>query len=447
MVVENRAALRLSTWKAVAAYLGCDERTAKRWELSRGLPVHRLPGETRGHVYALVHELAAWRGEFGDREPATATDADPETGSSSRRAGRFAIAGAGLAGLVAVVAISSSFISRDPAPGPAFQTAHAPSLAAQQAYVRATLDWRQRTPDSLERAERGYREAIREDPDYSEAYAGLANTYNLLREYTGMPDSEAYPLAKANALKAIALDNRSASAQAALGFAEYWGYWNVGKAQKAFSAAVQLDPRNSTAHHWYATFLSNLGEEQAALREMEAARVLDPQSTAIAADTGLLLVVAGRQAAGMKLLERLSSGRGDISTPLAYLAVASLRIGRYGEYVDAIRRRAALTRDEAGMRAADSAGLAYRQGGARALLARLIVDRTAAYAKGETSAFEMAALYSMAGDRRKALMQLHISADRHESAFLRISNPLDFRALRNLPEFKKLVARIQPLDG
>jgi hypothetical protein len=51
---------RLTSWKEIAAYLGCDERTAQRRETECGLPVHRMPGRKRGSVFAFKHELDAW---------------------------------------------------------------------------------------------------------------------------------------------------------------------------------------------------------------------------------------------------------------------------------------------------------------------------------------------------------------------------------------------------
>lgn len=51
----------LETWKEIATYLNRDLRTVKRWETTRGLPVHRLPGGPKAAVYALKSELEAWR--------------------------------------------------------------------------------------------------------------------------------------------------------------------------------------------------------------------------------------------------------------------------------------------------------------------------------------------------------------------------------------------------
>lgn len=51
---------RLHSWKEIAEYLHCDVRTAIRWEVQRGLPVHRLPGGRRQGVFAYRQELEAW---------------------------------------------------------------------------------------------------------------------------------------------------------------------------------------------------------------------------------------------------------------------------------------------------------------------------------------------------------------------------------------------------
>src|SRR6185503_17422721 len=51
---------RLKSWKEIAAFFGADERTVKRWEVGRGLPVHRLPGGAKSTVYAEIAELEHW---------------------------------------------------------------------------------------------------------------------------------------------------------------------------------------------------------------------------------------------------------------------------------------------------------------------------------------------------------------------------------------------------
>src|SRR5271154_700694 len=58
---ENAESTRsLVSWKEIAAFLNRSERTVKRWERERGLPVHRVPGGERGSVFAYPGELADW---------------------------------------------------------------------------------------------------------------------------------------------------------------------------------------------------------------------------------------------------------------------------------------------------------------------------------------------------------------------------------------------------
>lgn len=51
---------RLNTWKEIASFFACDERTVKRWEGARGLPVHRIPNGVRSPVFAYEGELRGW---------------------------------------------------------------------------------------------------------------------------------------------------------------------------------------------------------------------------------------------------------------------------------------------------------------------------------------------------------------------------------------------------
>ena len=70
--MRNGAERPLKSWKEIALFFGRDERTVKRWEEKRGLPVHRLPGETRASVYAYKSELEEWL--TGHRDAAVAAD-------------------------------------------------------------------------------------------------------------------------------------------------------------------------------------------------------------------------------------------------------------------------------------------------------------------------------------------------------------------------------------
>jgi Tfp pilus assembly protein PilF len=74
---------------------------------------------------------------------------------------------------------------------------------AEQLYLKGRFYWNKRTPDDLNKALDYFVQAIVHDPNYSQVYLGMADCYSLMREYTLMPSSEAYPRALAAAKKAV----------------------------------------------------------------------------------------------------------------------------------------------------------------------------------------------------------------------------------------------------
>jgi tetratricopeptide (TPR) repeat protein len=99
---------------------------------------------------------------------------------------------------------------------PTVRTGTNPAPEAEDFYLKGRYYWSKRTPDDLNRAVDYFTQAIVHDPNYAQAYVGLADCYNLLREYTAMPASEAYPRAFAAAKKAVELDDQSSEAHASL---------------------------------------------------------------------------------------------------------------------------------------------------------------------------------------------------------------------------------------
>src|SRR5208283_1725364 len=68
---------RLDSWKEIAAFFGKDERTVKRWEKERGLPVRRVPGAAGGTVFAYADELERWLAGTNDSPAARVADSLP----------------------------------------------------------------------------------------------------------------------------------------------------------------------------------------------------------------------------------------------------------------------------------------------------------------------------------------------------------------------------------
>ena len=111
--------------------------------------------------------------------------------------------------------------------------------------------------------------------------SGLADSWVPRAWYAYLPAKEAFPHAKEAVTKALELDPDLAEAHTTLAFINLYYDWDWAAADREFLRAIQLNPNYANAHHWYAEYLSLVGQHDAAIREAERARELDPLSSII----------------------------------------------------------------------------------------------------------------------------------------------------------------------
>lgn len=154
------------------------------------------------------------------------------------------------------------------------------NLDAYHVYLKGRFFLQKRTEEGLRRGIEFFEQAIRMEPDLADAYAGLAECFNLLT-HKGLELPEiVMPKAKAAALKAIALDDRVSEAHIALGFIRSTYDWEWEEAEKHYLHALQAESHSKAeAHHWYASdFLTALGRLDEALYHIQQSHFLDPLS-------------------------------------------------------------------------------------------------------------------------------------------------------------------------
>ena len=176
------------------------------------------------------------------------------------------------------------------------QTARHVNLDAQESYLKGRYFWNKRTADGLRKAIGYFTQASQTDPTYAPAFAGLADSYALLGdwEYGVLAPQEAYPKAKAAAMKAVELDETLGEAHVSLAFSLQNFDWDWGGAEREFTRGMRLSPGYATGHHWYAWYLTAQGKTAEAIAEMKKAESLDPLSLIIGADLAEELVIAHR---------------------------------------------------------------------------------------------------------------------------------------------------------
>jgi serine/threonine-protein kinase len=168
-------------------------------------------------------------------------------------------------------------------------------LTAYELYLKGRSLWSKRGGENLRQAIGFYEQAIARDPKYALAYSGLAEAYAILPAYTTTAPQDAYPTAKAAALKALQLDEKLAEAHTALGLLLCIGDLDMAGSISEFQRAIALNPNYANAHHWYGNGpLLALGRFDEAIAESKRAIELDPLSPIINADLGQNLYVARR---------------------------------------------------------------------------------------------------------------------------------------------------------
>jgi TolB-like protein/DNA-binding winged helix-turn-helix (wHTH) protein len=166
------------------------------------------------------------------------------------------------------------------------QAPKAVDAQAYDSYLKGRYYWNQRTDAGLREAIDYFKRSISIDPSNPEAYSGLADAYALAGdwEYGIMPPAEAFPLAKAAANEALALNDRLGEAHTSLAFVLDLYYWDWNAAEQQYKLAINLNPGYAVAHHWYAWHLLVLGKNAEGMFEMRQAERLDPLSLIIRSD-------------------------------------------------------------------------------------------------------------------------------------------------------------------
>ena len=171
------------------------------------------------------------------------------------------------------------------------------NVDAYDAYLKGRYFWNLRTPDGFRKALAYFQHAIDKDPDYAQAYAGLADTYALLGSmpYAVMPPIEASTRAKVAAKRALAIDGDLVDAQVSLAFVVYSFDWDWTAGEAGFRRAIEIDPEYQQAHYWYSLFLGELGRFDEQLSEAQRALDIDPLSLVGNYAVGLAHYFARRQ--------------------------------------------------------------------------------------------------------------------------------------------------------
>jgi tetratricopeptide (TPR) repeat protein len=324
---------------------------------------------------------------------------------------------------------------------PSSAAADPPDAAARAAYRRGLFHWSRRPRESA-KALASLEEAVHLAPDFAPAHAALADVYNTLGSWESgaLPSTDAFPKARAAALRALQLDPCCAAAHTSLAYANAHYEWQWSAAEEQFRRALALDPGYAHAHHWRAHLLVAQRRFGEALEESHRALELQPVDVIINVHLAWHHWLAREPEAAIEQADRTAQLDDTDHWPPFFRGMACTMCSREADAVEALRHAAQLSRGNAVMRA--GLGYVYAACG-DARQARLVLrEFSAAAALQHRYAYEAAVIHAALGEHGRALDLLDQAYDARSAwmAYAGVDPRLD--VLRSEPRLQQLLQRL-----
>jgi tetratricopeptide (TPR) repeat protein len=311
---------------------------------------------------------------------------------------------------------------------------------AYEAYLKGRYFWNKRTGDSLKQAVDYFQQAIEKDPNYAQAYTGLADSFALLGdwEYGVLAPKEAYPQAKAAATKALELDSTLGEAHISLAFSLKVFDWDFASAEREFRRGIELNPGYATGHQWYAGHLMLFGRYSEAIAEMMKAEDLDPLSLIIGADLAEDLLIAHRYEEAIERSRKTMDMDPHFALAHYQLGQAFLQEHKYNDAIAELQDAVGLSGGST--TCTSSLAYAYAVSGRRNEAVKVLNGLKSRSTEKFSNAPEIALVYIGLDDKDQAMAWLEKGyAERFNPWVLMLPA---FDPLRSDPRFQDLLHRI-----
>jgi TolB-like protein/DNA-binding winged helix-turn-helix (wHTH) protein/Tfp pilus assembly protein PilF len=210
---------------------------------------------------------------------------------------------------------------------------HPVTAESYDLYLRGRHFQNARSKDGLEQSLNYFQQAIDKDSQNAQAFAGMADSYNLLVFYGYMDGSTGIVRAKDAAEQAVATDETLAEGHAALAYVDFMWLWDWNTAELEFHRSIDLDQNYVPAHQWYALYLAARERPQEAIEQIQVAEILDPRSMIVKTAAGWIYYFSRQpELARAKCLSALAL---DPNFMVAH-AVEGLSYEESGQYDSAI---------------------------------------------------------------------------------------------------------------
>lgn len=308
---------------------------------------------------------------------------------------------------------------------------------AYEAYLKGRyfLNW---TPQGAEKALEFFHEAIKIDPHYAPGYAGIADAYNQLEAFGILAPTEAFPKAKAAAIKAAELDDTLAEAHFSLAQLRHRYDWDWSGAEREYKHTLELNPSHADAYAEYAFYLSSMGQHEEGIAESERAVRLDPRSVALRWKLTLRFYYARRYDEAIEECQKLLEMQAGYAPAHGIRGAAYLQKGMYEEGIRELQE--AETPPDTSSLILWTLAYAYAVGGKREEALKILDERREEWSK--KSPYRIALIYAGLGQKNQAFKWLEKSFQMRETAMVLLKVLPEWDPLRSDPRFQSLLRRM-----
>jgi TolB-like protein/lipoprotein NlpI len=310
---------------------------------------------------------------------------------------------------------------------------------AYQAYLKGVFYWMKLTENDLEQALNYFLLALKIDPNYAAAYAGIASVGAAKMQNGVVRGIEVIPKLDSLMSKALELDSSLPEVHYSIALWNTWGKWDWKKADIAFKKAIALNPNQAFTRAYYSHYLYIIGEPELALLQMEKALELDPVTPLFQAVYAMDLNYSRKFPEAIRILNKILR-----INPKDPLALSALRAAYHNnkEFDKAYEIFVRSYEAENDMEAVLALKNGYTSGGypgALNSLAEFLINRSS---EKYVTPWRIGTLYTRSGNNDLAINYLFAAYDDHDSNMPYINIDPIFDDLKSYPEFRNLIAKM-----
>lgn len=312
---------------------------------------------------------------------------------------------------------------------------------AYEDYLKGRYYFNLRTVDALNKSVEYFQRAIGKDPSYALAYSGAADTYALLGFRGRLPSKDVLARAKTAALKAIELDESLADPHASLAFVVETHEWDWARAEREYKRALELNPDDARAHHWYAGYLTYVGRINDGIAEEMRARELDPLSLPINNALSGRFLAAGRYDEALQQVQKTLELDSHFPQAHQTLGWVYLNTGNHDSAIREFRNALQLSGPDDSDLMLDL-GFACAVKGERNEARQILAKLKVLHQKGLAASGSIGILYGALGESDEAFAWLQQAYAERDPELTYIKIGRRFEPLRHDPRYQELVRRV-----